>query len=63
VGHELDGEDVGMVASAHARVEGEGFREISWIVIPDIQIGVIGARGEESTTAGPAAFVSYVSGY
>ena len=49
-----------MVSRAHACVEGERLREIGRVVIPDVEIGIIGSRGEEAATSGPAAFMSVV---
>ena len=51
--HELDGEDISMVASIDTRIEREGFRLAIWVVIPDVQVSVVRARGEKSTARRP----------
>jgi len=46
VGHELDGEDVGMVASADTGIEGERLRLVVGVVLPDVEVGIVGAGSE-----------------
>ena len=47
-----------MVSGVDACVEGKRFGQVGRVVIPNVQIGVIGARGKEVTTGGPTALVS-----
>lgn len=49
VGHELDGENVGTVASADAGVESERFCLVLRIVLPDVEVCIVRARGKQST--------------
>jgi hypothetical protein len=58
VGHELDGEDVGMMPSAHARVQSKGSRKVGRVILPDVEIGIVGTRGEQVATGRPTAIVS-----
>jgi hypothetical protein len=53
--HELDGEDVGMVTGADTCVQREGLRGSVGIVVPDVQVGVIGAGSEEAASGRPTA--------
>jgi hypothetical protein len=53
VGHEFDGEDIGMMTSVHARVERERFGYVCRVVLPYVEVGIIGARGEQSTGSRP----------
>jgi hypothetical protein len=46
VGHELDAEDVSMVPCGNTSVEGEWFGEIDRVIIPDIEVGIIGSGSE-----------------
>ena len=57
VGHELDTEDVGMVSRADTCIERKRFGQIGGIVFPDVQVGVIGTRGQEVTVLRPTASI------
>ena len=46
VGHELDGEDVGTVACADTGIEAERFCLVLGIVLPDVEVGIVRARGK-----------------
>jgi hypothetical protein len=61
VRHKLDTEDIGMVARAHTRIEGEGFCQVRGVEIPDIQICVITTGGEEVAAFGPTVMGQQVA--
>ena len=46
MGHKLDREDVGMMAGANARIECEGLRLVGRVVLPNVEVGIIGAGSE-----------------
>ena len=53
MGHELDRKDISMMTGAHARVQGKWLCQAGGIVVPDVEIGIVGARSEEVATRRP----------
>lgn len=49
VGHKLDGEDIGLVAREHGRIQRERRSRRLWLVRVDIQVLVVGPRREEAS--------------
>lgn len=59
VGHELDGENIGSVAGKNGRVQGKRRSGGVRLVGVDVQMLIVGARGQQATRLGPAVLRQY----